>query len=102
MRSVKGRFYHSKTWENCRQSYLVTHSLCERCLAKGKIVPAKIVHHKTYLDDRSVENPEIALNHENLEALCQDCHNREHFGEKVEPRFFFGDEGELIIKGDPP
>jgi 5-methylcytosine-specific restriction endonuclease McrA len=94
-KSVTGRFYHSKAWETCRQSYLVTHSLCERCLAKGRIVPAKIVHHKIYLDDRLVNDPEIALNHENLEAVCVDCHNKEHFGEKVEPRWSISSEGEL-------
>lgn len=96
-KSVSGRFYHSKAWETCRLSYLTTHSLCERCLAKGLIVPARIVHHKIYLDDSLVNNPEIALNHENLEAVCIDCHNKEHFGEKTEARWKFGPDGELIF-----
>ncbi len=98
-KSVSGRFYHTKAWEDCRLSYLARHSLCERCLAKGLIVPAKIVHHKIYLDDRSVENPEIALNHDNLEALCQDCHNKEHFKETGGRRWKIGEDGELIFLG---
>lgn len=96
-KSVSGRFYHTKTWQNCRQSYLVTHSLCERCLARGLIVPAKIVHHKTYLDDATVNIPELALNHDNLEALCMDCHNKEHHGDEIEQRWNFNGEGELVV-----
>lgn len=47
--------------------------ICERC---GK--PATICHHKTYLNESNVHDPEIALNPANLEALCIDCHNAEH------------------------
>lgn len=98
MRSVDNRFYKSKAWEACRQSYLASHSLCERCLAQGHIVPARIVHHKQHLTPETVTDPSVALNHKNLEALCQDCHNKEHFGEKVEQRWKFTSEGELVAR----
>lgn len=101
-KAVTSRFYHTKTWQDCRQSYLVTHSLCERCLAKGLIVPAKIVHHKVYLDDRTVNNPELSLNHDNLEALCKDCHNKEHFAESVTPRWKFSSDGTLVVNEEAP
>lgn len=47
--------------------------LCERC---GR--PATICHHKKYLNRWNIDNPEISLNFDNLEALCQECHNQEH------------------------
>lgn len=48
-------------------------NICEKC---GEI--AKIVHHKTHLTPENIADPFISLAHENLEALCQTCHNREH------------------------
>jgi len=47
--------------------------ICERCGA-----PAVICHHKKWLDDVNVHDPKISLDFENLEALCQECHNAEH------------------------
>ena len=46
---------------------------CERC---GR--PAQICHHKRYLNDVNVHDPSVALNPDNLEALCIECHNAEH------------------------
>lgn len=85
------KFYKSKTWQQCRASYIAAQGgLCERCLAKGLISPAEIVHHKKYLDENSVKNPDIALNFDNLEALCMKCHNNEHFGKvKAGKRYQF-------------
>lgn len=68
------RFYKSKAWVKCREAYIAQrYGLCERCGA-----PGKIVHHKIYLTPDNINDPNISLNHENLELLCQDCHNREH------------------------
>lgn len=97
MRSVDSGFYKSKAWELCRKSYLSEHSLCERCYAKGYITPAKIVHHKIYLSEKNINDPSITLNFDNLEALCLECHNKEHFKSKTK-RWSFED-GELVIKG---
>lgn len=49
------------------------HYLCERC---GE--PAKIVHHKIWLTPKNIHEQSITLCWDNLEALCQDCHNKEH------------------------
>ena len=38
------------------------------------MTPATVVHHKRYLRDR----PDLALNLDNLESLCNECHYREH------------------------
>lgn len=74
--------------------------LCERCLAKGLVVPARIVHHKIYLTEENYRDPSVSLNLENLEALCQDCHNAEHFGEKKQKRWRF-ENGELVMSDSP-
>lgn len=97
MRSIERSFYKSKAWENCRQAYLssVGH-FCERCKAKGIYEPARIVHHKIYLSEANFRDPSVSLNFDNLEALCLDCHNKEHFGDKSESRYQIGRNGELI------
>ena len=73
------RFYTSRIWRSCRQSFLTSRDgLCELCLAKGLIVPAVHVHHKQPLTPENLSNPEIALNHANLMALCEHCHQEQH------------------------
>lgn len=77
------KFYNSKAWQTCRASYLKSvGGLCERCLAKGLIVPAVIVHHKCYISEQNINDTSVTLNHGNLEALCQECHNEEHHESK--------------------
>jgi len=67
-------FYKSKAWRQCRDAYFISqHGLCERCGVAGKIV-----HHKDYLSPENINDPEVSLNWDNLELLCQDCHNHEH------------------------
>lgn len=97
-RSTSSKFYRSKAWRDCRLHYLSGHPLCERCLKRGEVRAAAIVHHKIYLDNNKVQNPELALCDDNLEALCLDCHNKEHFGDRIEHRWEFDSEGQLVIK----
>ena len=101
MRSIERSFYKSRAWEATRKIYLDRVSYqCERCKAKGLIVPARIVHHKIYLTEANYRDPSVSLNLENLEAVCLDCHNKIHFGEKKQTRWRF-ENGELVI-GDSP
>jgi len=44
--------------------------------------PGYIVHHKIHLNARNVEIPEMSLCFDNLEYLCLNCHNEEHFKTK--------------------
>ena len=67
-------FYHSRTWKLCRHGFMTSkHWLCERCLR-----PARIAHHATYLTPDNINDPDVTLNWDKLEALCEDCHNAEH------------------------
>lgn len=76
---------HTKTpynnlWTILRNSYLMEHPLCERCLLDGKIVAAEEVHHiKPILEGKDeLEQKELMLNSNNLMSLCKDCHHKIH------------------------
>lgn len=98
MRSIDERFYKTAMWEHTRLAYIQkVNGLCERCKAKGLIVPGKIVHHKIHLTKENYEMPEVSLNFENLELLCQQCHNEEHFKKKTETRYKFNEKGEIVF-----
>lgn len=86
-------FYKSKEWAQTRDAYMTAqHYLCERC---GE--PAKIVHHKIWLTPKNIHEQSITLCWDNLEALCQDCHNKEHHAKNVRAKqYAFTADGELI------
>lgn len=88
-------FYKSKVWIDCRLAFLISKFfICERCGGA-----ATIAHHKIYLTPDNINDPFITLSWENLEALCQDCHNREHHGGDVTVEGLrFDAEGNLVQK----
>ena len=71
--------------------------ICERCGANGDIV-----HHKNYIHPGNINNPEVTLNWANLEVLCQECHNREHFEKYSWTRegLTFNAAGDLVESGN--
>ena len=90
----RAAFYHSRQWQQLSKVFLMSKNyICERCGG-----PASIAHHKKHLNAANFKNPEIALNPENLEALCIDCHNREHFssGGAIARGFAFDENGDLV------
>lgn len=52
-----------------RDSYM-----CQPCLRAGRHRIATTVHHKVEVQD----DPDKALSMENLESVCDSCHNRAH------------------------
>jgi 5-methylcytosine-specific restriction enzyme A len=94
MKPYAKKFYKSSAWLKCRASYiLLRHGLCERCEGVGKIV-----HHRVYITPTNIHDPFITLNHDNLELLCQDCHNKEHHRTQdiVANGIIFDENGDLI------
>lgn len=92
-------FYHSAAWRRLSRAFLLSKNyICERCGA-----PAEIAHHKRYLTPANVNDPDIALNPANLESLCLNCHNAEHFsaGGVTAEGLTFDDRGELIPTQSP-
>lgn len=70
-RQIDKNFYASAPWRKLRAAFLAQGPLCVDCRKQGRITEAKHVHHvlprKTH--------PHLALDWDNLEALCVKCHN---------------------------
>ena len=78
-REFAKQFYHSQAWKNTQAAYVKqAGGLCERCLRNGLITAGVIVHHKIHLTPDNITNTSIALNADNLELLCRDCHAAMH------------------------
>lgn len=74
MKDFAEAFYKSKRWKACRLAYFkYRNGICERCREAGKIV-----HHKIRLTPNNIHDSSVTLSFDNLELLCQDCHNKEH------------------------
>ena len=90
-------FYNTQVWRDTREAYKKSvRGLCERCLAKGLIKPAAIVHHKVYITAENVNDPTVTLNWKNLECLCRECHEDEHRG--TETRYTVDEFGRVVGK----
>ncbi len=79
MKDFAESFYLGKAWQACRQSYvdsrlLIDGGLCEECREDL----GYIVHHRTWLTPENIDNPDVSLDHSNLEYVCLKCHNRIH------------------------
>ena len=99
-RGSQAQFYKTAAWVNCRNGYLKSvGGLCEKCKAKGLIVPAEIIHHKIHLNADNINDPSITLNPMNLEALCRQCHGEAHGNVK---RFDVLPNGEVVARVDAP
>nr|DAG22870.1 MAG TPA: HNH endonuclease [Caudoviricetes sp.] len=94
MKEYAKKFYTSKAWRETQRAYMQSkHYVCERC---GK--PAVIVHHRTYITPSNINDPNITLNWNNLEALCATCHQHEHFQDRnvTAEGLMFDDQGNLV------
>lgn len=65
------RLYKTPRWQALRLMQLAKEPLCERCKAKGRYVPASVVHHK-----RKHQGDEaLFFNAANLASSCKPCHD---------------------------
>lgn len=96
MKDFAEQLYKSRRWQSTRKAYLSSvGGLCERCLKQGLYHPAVIVHHKVYISPENINNPEVTLNWNNLEALCEHCHAEEHH--KGNRRYKVSEDGAVLI-----
>ena len=58
---------------------------------------AEIIHHKEYITDKNYNDDNIFYNIDNLESLCIEHHNKEHFEDKKEYTF---DENGDVVRND--
>jgi 5-methylcytosine-specific restriction enzyme A len=88
-RQQKRKFYDSQDWKQLREEVKKRdHFECQECKRNGRVTidtneyseSAKrkkiklVVHHIKELE----HHPELALDIDNLETICVDCHNKEH------------------------
>ena len=95
-------FLNSMRWKRCRDSYIkyrisVDGGMCEEC---GKNL-GYILHHIKHITETNVNNPDIALSHDNLMYVCKDCHDMyEGHGigghGKIKPLCIFDENGQPI------
>ena len=77
MKEYAKKFYKGTKWNRCRASYIaeriaIDGGVCEECHeALGYIV-----HHKVPITPDNISNADITLNHENLEYVCKNCHDK--------------------------
>jgi 5-methylcytosine-specific restriction endonuclease McrA len=71
--------YKDKRWQRVRQ-YVIARDkgLCVECKKNGVLKPFKVIHHIIWLTDKNKYNWDIAFNPDNLECLCNECHERIH------------------------
>lgn len=89
-------FYKSSAWKKCRKSFIeYRHSVCERC---GN--PGWHVHHKIFLSELNINDPNITLSFENLELLCDSCHSKEHHPRRRSTRHdvMFDENGDVVSR----
>lgn len=99
--AVAKKFYNSVTWKKCRALYInsLIDDLCEHC----QFNLGYIVDHVKEINIKNIDDPMITLNHDNLQYLCLECHNKKTFGkpkEKLREGFYFNELGELVYS--PP
>ena len=89
-------FYKSKAWQNCREGYAKKCGyLCESCVRQGLHVRGEIVHHKVPLTPENISDASVALNWDNLELVCRDCHAQRHAQHKK--RYRINDNGDVVF-----
>ena len=101
-REFARKFYNSKLWKDCKESYkakrrAIDGGLCETCHKEY----GYIVHHKIWLNEVNINIPEISLNHDNLKYDCLTCHNKESETEQRE-RIIFDEDGQPMPVYTPP
>ena len=75
--------------------------LCERCLKRGIISSADVVHHKVPLTEETVNDLNLSLNWGNLQALCRKCHAEVHdeiYAARSGRRYKINDDGKVAIR----
>lgn len=92
------KLYNSAKWKKVRKLKLAISPFCERCQEKGLYNSAYIVHHKDYITQENYQDGNVFFNLDNLESLCIECHNKEHFEGKDKKEYTFDENGDIIKK----
>ena len=91
-------FYNSSKWRKLREYVCVSrHYICEECGEYGDQV-----HHIIEITPKNINDPSITLNEDNLQLLCEECHNKKRKKESdINDGLIFVN-GDLIPSNIPP
>ena len=99
MKEFAKAFYTSQAWKDCRAAYRKSvGGLCERCLKSGLYNAGEIVHHKIPLTDNNINDLNISLSWNNLQALCRQCHAEAHDKRSKDRRYTIDADGKIFLK----
>lgn len=87
------QFYCSRPWRDLSYSLKIkANGKCNRCNQTLLDFSKLIGHHKIELTEYNVTDVHIALNPDNIEVVCHQCHNAEHrrFGNKQNVYIIYG------------
>lgn len=86
-------FYNSKKWKDLRLYVCESrHWTCEECGEYGDQV-----HHIIEITPSNINDPNITLNEDNLQLLCEECHNAKRRQERdIEDGLRFDENGNLV------
>lgn len=88
--------YNCSKWLKVRKLKISkANGLCERCLKERIYKEGAIVHHKIEITDKNYNNDELMYGLDNLELVCYEHHNQEHFNSDP---YYFDDEGNIYGK----
>lgn len=73
-------FYSSQAWMRVRDARRRNSPLCQECEKEGRVTPMHAVDHKK----PRVDYPELALDYDNTQSLCETHHNRKTARERRE------------------
>jgi 5-methylcytosine-specific restriction protein A len=68
------KVYQNRQWKWMREEKFAMNPVCERCESLGKTSPTEEVHHKQTIEAA----PDLAFDWDNLESLCEQCHEIRH------------------------
>ena len=97
-------FYRSQAWKDTRRNYKQSvGNLCERCLKRGLISSADVVHHIVPLTADNIGDINLSLNWDNLQALCRKCHAEVHdeiYAKRSGRRYKVDEQGKVVMYDD--
>lgn len=86
-------FYNSKKWKDLRLYVCESrHWTCEECGDYGDQV-----HHIIEITPNNINDPDVTLNENNLQLLCEECHNgKRRICTDIEDGLRFDEFGNLV------
>ena len=72
--------YQDRRWKRIRDWKIRNNPVCELCESRGRVTPTKEVHHIIPFDRGTTEEEKqnLAFDYDNLESLCEKCHEERH------------------------